>query len=424
MVGALSLTARDDHHTPSAEILLAQRTRSSGARWTASRRAVLTASRRSTRRRSTPLGARDCVVSSPLLPADGWSSFSRLRPAGSRSLDACAATCRLPVGLSSCAFRCCSKASFCAFFWSWSLRRGLVLWPCTSLGRVLWPGTFAAGGILEGYFARLALAAARRSLPLGARCRSALPAPGALCARRSLRSLGARCAHSALAALARRSLRSLGARCARSTLATLAWRLLTFGARCHSALAAARRSLRSACSAIGAFCARRSLRSLGARCAHTAPAALARRSRRSLGARYARSALTALARRSLRSLGARCRSALAATRRSLPLGTLCARTRCARSDLATLARRSLHPLKACCARSHSLPRGAQCRSQRCHERGRQLVASGGTFDVGYPPSSLRQDAPQTRHAPHRALRARAFGSLSSPSPVWSPPRQR
>ena len=53
MVGALSLTARDDHHTPSAEILLARRTRSSGARWTASRRAALTASRRSTRRRST-----------------------------------------------------------------------------------------------------------------------------------------------------------------------------------------------------------------------------------------------------------------------------------------------------------------------------------------------------------------------------------
>ena len=95
---------------------------------------------------------RDCVVSSPLLPAVGWSSFSRLRPAGSRSLDACAATCRLPVGLSSCAFWCCSKASFCAFFWSWyfagSLYFGLVLrW-----GLVLWPGTFAEGGILEGYF--------------------------------------------------------------------------------------------------------------------------------------------------------------------------------------------------------------------------------------------------------------------------------
>ena len=95
---------------------------------------------------------RDCVVSSPLLPAVGWSSFSRLRPAGSRSLDACAATCRLPVGLSSCAFWCCSKASFCAFFWSLcfagSLYFGLVLrW-----GLVLWPGTLAEGGILEGYF--------------------------------------------------------------------------------------------------------------------------------------------------------------------------------------------------------------------------------------------------------------------------------
>ena len=148
MVGALSLTARDDHHTPSAEILLAQRTRSSGARWTASRRAVLTASRRSTRRRSTrrrsTAGARDCVVSSPLLPADGWSSFSRLRPAGSRSLDACAATCRLPVGLSSCAFWCCSKASFCAFFWSLcfagSLYFGLVLRWGLVLGRVLGRG--------------------------------------------------------------------------------------------------------------------------------------------------------------------------------------------------------------------------------------------------------------------------------------------
>ena len=47
MDGALSLTARDDRHTPSTEILLAWRTRSSGARWTASRRAASTASRRS-----------------------------------------------------------------------------------------------------------------------------------------------------------------------------------------------------------------------------------------------------------------------------------------------------------------------------------------------------------------------------------------
>ena len=107
---------------------------------------------------------RDCVVSSPLLPAVGWSSFSRLRPAGSRSLDACAATCHLPVGLSSCAFWCCPKASFCAFFWSWYFAevpgRGRVLWPCTLLGRVLWPCTFAAGGILEGYFAAVRASAA------------------------------------------------------------------------------------------------------------------------------------------------------------------------------------------------------------------------------------------------------------------------
>ena len=99
---------------------------------------------------------RDCVVSSPLLPAVGWSSFSRLRPAGSRSLDACAATCHLPVGLSSCAFWCCPKASFCAFFWSWYFAevpgRGRVLCRSTRPG----PCTFAAGGILEGYFARRA----------------------------------------------------------------------------------------------------------------------------------------------------------------------------------------------------------------------------------------------------------------------------
>ena len=90
---------------------------------------------------------RDCVVSSPLLPAVGWSSFSRLRPAGSRSLDACAATCRLPVGLSSCAFWCCSKASFCAFFWSWYFAGSLYFGPCTLLVLVLWPCTFAEGGI-------------------------------------------------------------------------------------------------------------------------------------------------------------------------------------------------------------------------------------------------------------------------------------
>ena len=148
MVGALSLTARDDRHTPSAKILLARRTRSHGARWMASRRAASTASRRSAELGRARLDGhgRDCVVSSPLLPAVGWSSFSRLRPAGSRSLDACAATCRLRVGLSSCAFWCCSKASFCAFFWSW------YFGPGTLLVLVLWPGTFAEGGILEGYF--------------------------------------------------------------------------------------------------------------------------------------------------------------------------------------------------------------------------------------------------------------------------------
>ena len=97
-------------------------------------------------------GGRDCVASSPLLPAVGWSSFSRLRPAGSRSLDACAATCCLPVGLSSCAFWCCSKASFCAFFWSLCFAGSLYFGPGTLLVLVLWPGTFAAGGILEFYF--------------------------------------------------------------------------------------------------------------------------------------------------------------------------------------------------------------------------------------------------------------------------------
>ena len=97
---------------------------------------------------------RDCVVSSPLLPAVGWSSFSRLRPAGSRSLDACAATCRLRVGLSSCAFWCCSKASFCAFFWSWYFAGALYFGLVLRWGLVLWPGTFAEGGILEGYFGR------------------------------------------------------------------------------------------------------------------------------------------------------------------------------------------------------------------------------------------------------------------------------
>ena len=140
--------------------------------------------------------------------------------------------------------------------------------------------------------AHSALAAAQRSLPLGARCRSALPALGARCARsaraaltrRSLRSLGARYARSTLATLAQRTLRSLGARCARLALAG-ARRSLPLGARCSSAL-----------SALGAFCARRSLRSLGARCAHTA--SLRSLGARSFGARYARSALAALARRS------------------------------------------------------------------------------------------------------------------------------
>ena len=247
--------------------------------------------------------------------------------------------------------------------------------------------------------ARLALAAARRSLPLGARCRSALSALGTFCARR------ARCTRSALAALTRRSLRSLGARCARATLATLArCSLRSLDARCaRLALAAARRSLplgarrRSALSALGAFSghrvlARRSLRSLDARCARLAPATLARRSLRSRGARCARLALAAarrslplgarcrpalstlalaaLARRSLRSLGAHCaRTALAVLAwRSLPLGARChsalaaarrsprpARSalgaRCARSALAALTQRSLRSLDARYARS-------------------------------------------------------------------------
>ena len=117
MVGALSLTARDDRHTPSAKILLARRTRSFGARWTASRRAASTASRRSAELGRARLDghSRGCLVSSPPLPAVGWSSFSCLRPAGSRPLDACAATCRPPVGLSSCAFWRCAKAFFCTF---------------------------------------------------------------------------------------------------------------------------------------------------------------------------------------------------------------------------------------------------------------------------------------------------------------------
>ena len=135
-------------------------------------------------------------------------------------------------------------------------------------------------------------------------------------------------------------------------------RSLPLGSRCRSALAAARRSLplgalgRSALSAVRrcARCARRSLRSalaaLGARCARCS----------------LRSALAALARRSLRSLGTRCaRSALAKS-----LGA-----RCARSTLAALAR-------------GSLPLGARCRSQRFHEWStRKLAADGGAFDISY-----------------------------------------
>ena len=94
--------------------------------------------------------SRDCVVSSPLLSAIGWPSFSRLRPASSRSLDACAATCHLPVGLSLCAFWCCSKASFCAFVWSLYFAGSLYFGPGPLLVLVLRPGTFAAGGVLEG----------------------------------------------------------------------------------------------------------------------------------------------------------------------------------------------------------------------------------------------------------------------------------
>ena len=87
-------------------------------------------------------------------------------------------------------------------------------------------------------------------------------------------------------AVARRSRRRyLQCRANTPGAGTLAWRSLPLRARCHSAPAAARRSLRSARSA------------LGARCAHSALAALARRSLRSLGACYARSALAALARR-------------------------------------------------------------------------------------------------------------------------------
>ena len=124
---------------------------------------------------------RDCVVSSPLLPAVGWSSFSRLRPAGSRSLGACAATCRLPVGLSSCAFWCCSKASFCAFFWSWYFAGSWYFGPGTLLVLVRWPGTLAEGGILEGYFA-FAESDNRRS------CMSHISAPLALCPDTLLRA--------------------------------------------------------------------------------------------------------------------------------------------------------------------------------------------------------------------------------------------
>ena len=247
-------------------------------------------------------------------------------------------------------------------------------------------GALSARGCQRGRVPSRGRSPSRHSC--GATACGAALAPFVLLTQRSLRSL-------TIAALARRPLRSLGARCTRSALAALAWRSLPLGARCHSALAAARRSLRLARSALGARCARstlaaltrRSLRSLNARCVRLALAAarhslplgarcrsalsalgavsgrraLARRSLRSpsarcarllslrsLGARYARSALAALARRSLRSLGARCRSALATTRRSLPLGALGARrgqrTPSARSALAALTQRSLRSL--------------------------------------------------------------------------------
>ena len=239
--------------------------------------------------------------------------------------------------------------------------------------------TRARGAIIARSARFLARSCARSAAATASTTRSRpasapLPALGAFCTRRSLRSLGALCARSTLALLARRSPRSLGARCARSALAALARRMLrSRGASCHSSrvcacatssnwrcgsvthaacahaprqaigvVVASRRRLlgvgwleagrrrtrargaiiahsarflarscaRSAAAtasttrsrsasaplpALGAFCTRRSLRSLGARYARSALAMLARRSPRSLGARCARSALAALA---------------------------------------------------------------------------------------------------------------------------------
>ena len=151
MVGALSLTARDDRHMPSAKILLARRTRSSGARWTASRRAASTTSRRSAELGRARLDGhgRDCVVSPPLLPAVGWSSFSRLRPAGSRSLDACAPpVVRLSV-FPHVPFGAAQRQVFVPF----SSPCTLVLVLCWSLyfGRVLCRGR-DLGGLLRCCF--------------------------------------------------------------------------------------------------------------------------------------------------------------------------------------------------------------------------------------------------------------------------------
>ena len=90
---------------PSAEILLARRTRSSGARWTAPRRAASTASRCSAEFGRARLDGhgRDCVVSSPLSAccrrqlSVGRPSLICVPPARARLTHALPPAVRLPV---------------------------------------------------------------------------------------------------------------------------------------------------------------------------------------------------------------------------------------------------------------------------------------------------------------------------------------
>ena len=152
MVGALSLTARDDHHTPSAEILLARRTRSHGARWVASRRAASTASWRSAELGSTATVV--IVLSRHLfcLLSVGRPSLVCVPPARARLMHALPPVVCLSVS-PHVPFGAAQRQVFVPFsgpgtlvlVLCWSLYFGLVLWPRAGS----WRATSRKGGHLS-----------------------------------------------------------------------------------------------------------------------------------------------------------------------------------------------------------------------------------------------------------------------------------